>query len=384
MNHRKPSQGVLSSLQRRIVQYQRQYRYRPALILLTLLALIGLTAYSTPSLSTASFRSGSSSALSTTGSGSGGRTKRRLQVIQAGGIPKEGLGSTLGFIRARANIAYLLDADFLISQTAHMMDYRASEILNKGVELNGGGRVCDIMEVLLEQPGYGDFRDRMTRAQSTLDETYKRALRKCTTHPNDEWLTDYAKEEIARCDVLIINDYRIYGGPWTRCNMAWWKPVIDQYSGPAHGNDIAIHFRWGDMYHVSQIEAKWKTDMNKMAPLIDIIRKENPSVVVNVYMKRSEENESEQRMREILMPLSGDYNIIEAAEDVEELSMMGKARYLFLNSGSFSTAAAATNAAQVVVWNNGGAQHAFEEMQTKNVFNYDDMDIEEFRLAVRP
>lgn len=311
------------------------------------------------------------------------RVKRKLQIIKAGGIPKEGLGSSLGFITAVANIATLLDAELIISQTAEMMGYRASEILNKGLELKGGGRVCDIMEILLENPSYGNFQDRMDRAQATLDITYERAIKKCTTTPTEVLLSDYAIKELSRCDTVVINDYRTISRGWTKCSQEWWRGVIDQYGGPAHGNDVAIHFRWGDMYHKAQSEDKWMMDMKRVSRLVDIIREENPSVVVNVYMKKSKENESEKRMREILAPLSGDFNIIEAEHDVDELGMMAKARYLFINSGSFSTAAAATKNAQVVVYNSDSGRGTLEGMKLDHLYRYDRMDDEEFRRAVR-
>lgn len=312
---------------------------------------------------------------------------RRLQILRTGGIPKEGLGSSIGFMRTAGNLAYLLDADYIISMTALMFDYRASEIVNKGLSLKSGGRVCDIMEVILHNPSDGHFQERMDRAQSYLDRLYQRGKQICQGElPEDTPLLDeYALKELDRCDTLVINDYRIVGGSWSPCNRAWWQDVIDSYqTGPRHGNDIAIHFRWGDMYHVAQKEDKWKLEMAKVAPLVNIIREENPSVVVNVYMKPSRENESERRMRQILQPLAGEYNIIESSDDVEELSMMAQARYLFINAGSFSTAAAASGHAQVVVHNNGGAHHTLAEMRLKHIFSYDDIDLSAFRSAVKP
>jgi hypothetical protein len=316
-----------------------------------------------------------------------------LQIIKAGGIPKEGLGSTLNFILPTANIAHLLDADLIISQTAYMMDYRASDILNRGLELQGEGRVCDIMEILLDDPSIGPFQSRMDRAQALLDLTYDRAIKKCTTNPSEMLFSEYAMKEISRCDTLIFNDYRtlsfgytpqIISRGWTPCSQAWWKGVIEQYSGPAHGNDIAIHYRWGDMaQRGAQTRDKWKLDITKVKRLVDIIRQENPKVLVNVYMKKSKENESENQLRQILAPLDGKYTIIEAAEDVEELAMMSKARYLILNSGSFSVAAAATSEAQVVVHNNGGAEDHWKALGIKHVFNYDQIDEGEFRKAVK-
>jgi len=298
------------------------------------------------------------------------RTKRKLQIIKAGGIPKEGLGSSLGFITATANIANLLDAELIITQTAEMMGYRVSDILNKGLSLEGNGRVCDIMEILLEDPGTGTFQGRMDRAQGILDKTYERAIKKCTTVPTEILLSDYAMREINRCDTIIINDFRTISRGWTKCSMAWWKGAIDQYSPPAEGNDVAIHFRWGDMYHKALTEKKWMMEMDKVAKVVEIIRAEKPNVVVNVFMKKSKENESENRMREILSPLKAPFNIIEAETDVEELSMMAKAEYLIINSGSYSTGAAATGAARVVVFNGGGAHHTLGAMNLTNLFNY--------------
>jgi hypothetical protein len=359
-------------------------RYRDLVLVgSTILAIVLLTSIF-PSSSSLLHLSDIKSRSTSTSQSTNSFRKKKLQIIKAGGIPKEGLGSSLGFITAVANIAHLLDAELIFTQTAEMMGYRASEILNKGLELQGGGRTCDIMEVLLEDPGSGTFQGRMDRAQSILDVTYERAIKKCTTVPTEILLSDYARDELAKCDTLIINDYRTISRGWTHCSQSWWKGVIDQYSGPAHGNDIAIHFRWGDMYHVAQKEDKWRFDMTKVAPLVNIIRQENPSVVVNVYMKKSKENESERRMKEILAPLDGEINIIEAPEDVMELAMMSKARYLIINSGSFSTAAAATGNAQVVVFNNGGAHHTLGAMGLKNLFNYDKMDEAEFRAAVKP
>jgi hypothetical protein len=311
------------------------------------------------------------------------RTKRKLQVVKAGGIPKEGLGSSLGFITATANIAHLLDADLIITQTAEMMGYRVSDILNKGLELEGGGRVCDIMEILLDDPGTGTFQGRMDRAQGILDETYERAIKKCSTVPTEILLSDYAMKEINRCDTIVINDYRTISRGWTHCSMSWWKSAIEQYSPPAIGNDVAIHFRWGDMYHKATTEDKWKLEMVKVAKIVDIIRQEKPDVIVNVFMKKSKENESEKRMREILQPLSGKFNIIEAETDVEELSMMAKAEYLIINSGSYSTAAAATGNAKVVVFNNGGAHHTLGAMGLKHLFNYDDYEESQLRAAIK-
>jgi hypothetical protein len=137
------------------------------------------------------------------------------------------------------------------------------------------------------------------------------------------------------------------------------------------------------MYFRSQIELKWKTDMALVAPLVDIIREENPSVVVRIFMKRSKENESMERLREILAPLSGDFEIVDADSDIEELSMMSKARYFFMNSGSFSEHAAATNNADIVIENGGGARSPLARMSLKHVFDYNKVDKNEFRKAVK-
>jgi hypothetical protein len=111
-----------------------------------------------------------------------------------------------------------------------MMGYRVSDILNKGLSLEGNGMVCDTMEILLEDHGTGTFRGRMGRAQGILDKTYERAIKKCTTVPTEILLSDYAMREINRCDTIIINDFRTISRGWNKCSMAWWKGAIDQYS----------------------------------------------------------------------------------------------------------------------------------------------------------
>jgi hypothetical protein len=320
-----------------------------------------------------------SSSLATTGG------KRRLQVIKAGGIPKEGFGSSLGFILATANIAYLLDADLYISQTATFFDYRASDYLNKGIEIQPNARFCDIIEILELDPAAGQFQERIDRSLTRLDQLYHETEQKCRNRDDRQVFSDYALKEMESCDVIIINDYRVISRGWTPCSQNWWKSVIDKYSAPAHGNDIAIHFRWGDMAYKAKTEAKWKMDMTKVAPLVDIIREVNPSVQVRVFMAKSDANESQDELREILKPLSGEFEIVEAGDDIEELSMMGKARYLFVNSGSFSIAAAATRAAGVVIHNEGGARGSLEVgLQLDQVFGYDTLDPLVFREAVRP
>lgn len=100
-------------------------------------------------------------------------------------------------------------------------------------------------------------------------------------------------------------------------------------------------------------------------------------------MKRSKKNESKEELREILKPLSGDFEIVESDSDIEELSMMSKARYFFMNSGSFSEHAAATNNADIVIENGGGATSPLARMSLKHVFNYNKVDLGEFRRAVR-
>lgn len=319
---------------------------------------------------------------------------RRLQIIKAGGIPKEGFGSSVTYMRVAGNLAYLLDADYIVSQTAIQFDrYRASDIVNKhSKQLQAGGRVCDIMEVLLDTPSEGPFQQRMERAQHLLDGLYDHGTRICNGHSDGPLLSEYASKELDRCDTLIINDIRPIYGTWTPCNRAWWQDTIDAYAPwPAHGNDVAIHYRWGDMFREVRGHPRWGMDMRKVAPLVDIIRQENPSVVVNVYMEKSEDNESEQRLREILEPLGGEFNIVQSSSDVEELALMSQARYLFINAGTYSTAAAATGHAQVVVHNNGDGPDEFatlqdilDEMRLKSVFNYEVIDLEKFRAAVRP
>lgn len=313
----------------------------------------------------------------------------KLQVLKAGGIPEEGLGSSLGFILATANIANLLDADLLFTQTAvmHGFNYRVSDILNNGLYLNGGPgvRTCDIMEIVLDTPDTGMFQSRMDRAQENLDELYKRSAAICKGETDEPLFNAYSMREIKDCDVIVLNDYRVISRDWTPCSQAWWKKTIDPYSGPAHGNDVAIHFRWGDMAHkVKAFDAKWHMDMAKIAPLVDIIREENPTVQVNVFMQRSKKQESLAELREILAPLSGDFNVVEATSDVEELAMMSKARYLFANSGYFSTAAAATGEAQAIMSNLGDGLIRLRNMGLKNAWRYDDIDLEVWREAVRP
>jgi hypothetical protein len=239
------------------------------------------------------------------------------------------------------------------------------------------------LEIMLNRPGEGTFQGRMDRGQGYLDELYDRGQRICRGESDEELFDEYSLGELARCDTLIFNDFRTHGTHHTPCTQKWWRGVISPYSGPAHGNDIAIHFRWGDMYFRSQIELKWKTDMALVAPLVDIIREENPSVVVRIFMKRSKENESMERLREILAPLSGDFEIVDADSDIEELSMMSKARYFFMNSGSFSEHAAATNNADIVIENGGGARSPLARMSLKHVFDYNKVDKNEFRKAVK-
>jgi hypothetical protein len=88
-------------------------------------------------------------------------------------------------------------------------------------------------------------------------------------------------------------------------------------------------------------------------------------------------------MRQLLSPLDGEFNIVEADNDVEELAMMAKARYLIINSGSFSTAAAARAWADVVIYNEGGARHSLQDMGLKHVFGYDHYEEDQLRQAIR-
>ncbi|KAL7424626.1 hypothetical protein Q5752_000310 [Cryptotrichosporon argae] len=311
---------------------------------------------------------------------------------------EEGLGSSIGFLHAAVNLAVLLDADFLLTQTAGMMGYRVSDYINQGRGLRAGARVCDIMEVLLSDPGAGNFTGRMDRARAVLDATYAKAQAVCRLDPGDTAavsravaaagldpvLSDYARAELARCDALVINDHRVVSYGWSRCSMRWWRDTISPYSGPAHGNDVAIHFRWGDMYAIAQTSDKWRFDMGKVARVVDAIRDANPTVAVRVFMKRSERNESDRELRALLAPLSGKFAIVEARSDIEELAMLAKARYLVINAGTFSTAAAATANAQVVVHN--GAQQAkytLNQLKLKHVFDYNDYDEGALRDAAR-
>lgn len=329
-----------------------------------------------------------------------GYRRRRLQVVKAGGVPKEGFGSSLGFLIPAVSIAQLLDADFLVSQTAAMFGFRASDYINGGVELEGGGRVCDILQVLLDEPmvSLGPFQSRMDHALGMLDALYKRAVNLCRGEENgDLFWSEWARREIRRCDTLIINDYRSTSHYFNYCAEAWWRGVIEAYvpatrktpdqltSRTGARESIAIHYRWGDMYkNILQGEAKWRFNMVKVAHVVDVIREEHPGISVDVFLKPSERNESEQEMREMLLPLSGDYNIVHARSDVEELAMMGQAMYFIGNSGSFSIAAAATRRASVVITSDTSSGRArLEMMQLNKLLFYDEMTDEDLRMAVR-
>ncbi|WWC60931.1 uncharacterized protein I303_103507 [Kwoniella dejecticola CBS 10117] len=312
---------------------------------------------------------------------------RRLQVIQAGGIAKEGIGSSMGFILYGANIAGMLDADFLVTQTAQMFDYRVSDIVNRGIELRSGGRTCDILEILLSDPSNGSFKERQDRAMLLLDDLYERSRRiaRKGKHSPEGIFTEYSLREIERCDTIIINDYRPVSTHHTPYTTRWWNNVISQYSGPPHGNDIAIHYRWGDVSNKGQGTPKWHTDMSKVIPLVDIIREENPTAQLRIFMKKSKNNETREQLEELLLPLvlrEGD-EIMECATDVEELSILSKAKYLFINSGSFSEQAAATKRASIVVENGGGVFWPLKRMGLEYFFDYNKVDLVEFRKVVK-
>lgn len=327
-----------------------------------------------------------------------GYRQRRLQVVKAGGVPKEGFGSSLGFLIPAVSIAQLLDADFIVSQTAEMLGFRASDYINAGVELQGAGRVCDIMEVILDEPmvSLGPFQERMDHAQGMLDALYKRAVNLCRMEIDGPLLSEWSRQEIARCDTLVINDYRSTSHYFNFCAESWWRGVIEphvprsrrsasQATSPTGAREsIAIHYRWGDMYKNIAGEAKWRFNMDKVAHAVDIIREEHPGISVDVFLKPSEKNESEEEMREMLLPLSGDFNIVRAQSDIEELAMMGQAMYFIGNSGSFSIAAAATRRASVVITSDTTHGRArLEMMQLGKLLFYDEMTDDDLRMAVR-
>jgi hypothetical protein len=182
-------------------------------------------------------------------------------LIRSGGIPREGFGSAISFIKDAASVAHVLGADVRIAQSDPVFGYRTSDLIHAD-HLDTPGRICDLHQTVLTDLSHGTFLERHARAADELQLFTDRVEDFCllnATEPAAAFeLPAYMRQRLDQCDIIIwadqIHHTRI---GWNACNLAWLRRALDVPARGSKKRTVGVHYRWGDVWHHEHLDPKW-------------------------------------------------------------------------------------------------------------------------------
>ncbi|KIW71819.1 hypothetical protein PV04_00051 [Phialophora macrospora] len=290
-------------------------------------------------------------------------------LVKVGGVPQEGFGSSLHFIKDGIRMAHVLGVDFYPVRTFDfdVFEYNAMDELNLGVDSSkrNWNNMCNLHTSITKVGGHEPFPDRVVRLRKGVERFIEEAKLMSQGEKYDEEFIREVRQNVEGCDVIIYADQEVhqdwewddYTRPWVaeaiRRNAA--IKLAEGKANPIPRRDVHVHYRWGDVVDLIQKhhdEGKWNFDNVRLERSIHSVEAcLGHRLTSNVFIKRSPAQESDDQLRQIIAPIRQDARIIEGEDDIVDLYHLSQGKILAVSGGTYSSAAAAIGNVSLVIHN---------------------------------
>lgn len=287
------------------------------------------------------------------------KNKPERWLIKVGGVPQEGFGSTLQFMKDGMRFARVFDVKFAPVRTFDFpeFNYNVVDELNLGLDFSklNWNNMCNLHTTITTLGGHEVFPERITRLRKNVDKLIQEARQISLGRPYDAAWIEEVRENVEHCDVILYADQEVHQDyEWDPFTQEWVKEAITRNAdikiaqGKAQTiepRDVHVHYRWGDVveniknYHDN---GKWNFDNEALEQSIKSVETcLGRKLSSNIFMKRSEKQESDDELRKIIAPIRQDARIVEGEDDIVDLLHLSQAKVLAITGGTYSSTAAA-------------------------------------------
>jgi hypothetical protein len=303
-------------------------------------------------------------------------------LVKVGGVPQEGFGSSLHFIKDGIRMAHVLGVDFYPVRTFDfdVFEYNAMDELNLGVDSSkrNWNNMCNLHTSITKVGGHEPFPERVIRLRKGVERFIEESKRMSQGEEYDEEFIKEVRQNVEGCDVILYADQEVHQDwEWDDYPRAWVAEAIRRNAAiklaqgkanPIPTRDVHVHYRWGDVVDLIQKhhdDGKWNFDNAKLERSIQSVEAcLGHKLTSNVFIKHSPAQESDDQLRQIIAPIRQDARIIEGEDDIVDLYHLSQAKILAVSGGTYSSAAAAIGKFSLVIhngWHVRDYDHLFKD-----------------------
>jgi hypothetical protein len=290
-------------------------------------------------------------------------------LVKVGGVPQEGFGSSLHFIKDGIRMARVLDADFYPVRTFDfdIFAYNAMDELNLGMDASkrNWNNMCNLHTSITKVGGHEPFPDRVVRLRKGVEQFIEQSKLMSRGEEFNATFIQDVRNNVQGCDVIVYADQEVHQDwEWDDWTREWVHVAIRRNANIklAEGKalavpprDVHVHYRWGDVVDLIQKHhdgGKWNYDQPKLERSIQSVEAcLGRKLSSNVFIKHSPAQETDDELRKIIAPIRQDARIIEGEDDIVDLWHLSQAKILAISGGTYSSAAAAIGKFSLVIHN---------------------------------
>lgn len=308
-------------------------------------------------------------------------TKPARYLFKVGGVPQEGFGSTLQFMKDGMRFARVFDVKFAPVRTFDFPEFNYNVVneLNRGLDFSklNWNNMCNLHTTITTLGGHENFPERIVRLRSNVEKLIRESRQMSLGEQYDDTWIEEVRENVKDCDVILYADQEVHQDhEWDPFTQEWVKEAITRNADIkiAAGKaqvvepcDVHVHYRWGDVVdNIKQYhdDGKWNFDNEALEQTIKSVEKcLDRKLTSNVFMKRSPKEESDDELRSIIAPIRQDARIVEGEDDIVDLLHLSQAKVLAITGGTYSSTAAALGKSSVaLVITNGWHQTDYDHL----------------------
>ncbi|KAJ9606240.1 hypothetical protein H2200_009201 [Cladophialophora chaetospira] len=290
-------------------------------------------------------------------------------LVKVGGVPQEGFGSSLHFIKDGIRMAQVLGVDFYPVRTFDfdVFEYNAMDELNLGIDSSkrNWNNMCNLHTSITKVGGHEPFPERVIRLRKGVERFIEESKAMSRGEEYDEEFINEVRQNIEGCDVIVYADQEVHQDwEWDYYTRTWVAEAIRRNAAiklaqgkarPIPSQDVHVHYRWGDVVDLIQAQhdgGKWNFDNTRLERSIRSVEScLGRKLTSNVFIKHSPAQESDEELRKIIAPIRRDARLIEGEDDIVDLFHLSQAKILAISGGTYSSAAAAIGKFSLVIHN---------------------------------